>query len=159
MFGTDGHFHPSLIFASKGWSLTFEWTRTICSTRVGSRLSCKCYNMVVVTTNYKYSCLLWGNVKAYGREPKSWLGQVFNFKLGCFCYKCNCMAHTSTPTSRVKNRPRLAFSFPVSFLPHSYYNKRLADTIRMSITKELFTKPLNIISIQRYYKQEKLYLH
>jgi hypothetical protein len=33
-----------------------------------------------------------GNTKANGREPKSCLGRVFNFKLGCFCYECNCTA-------------------------------------------------------------------
>jgi hypothetical protein len=28
---------------------------------------------------------------------------VFIVKLGCFCYKCNCVAKTSTPASRVEN--------------------------------------------------------
>ncbi len=31
-----------------------------------------------------------GSAKANGREPKSSLGQVLNFKLGCFCYKQYC---------------------------------------------------------------------
>jgi hypothetical protein len=30
-----------------------------------------------------------GNLKAKGRKPKSCLGQVFNFKLGCFVLQCN----------------------------------------------------------------------
>ncbi len=36
----------------------------------------------------KYISLLkntiWGSVKANGREPKTCLSQVFNYKLGCF---------------------------------------------------------------------------
>jgi hypothetical protein len=44
-----------------------------------------------------------GSTKANGREPKSCLVEIFNFKLGCFCYECNCMAYTSTLTSRVGN--------------------------------------------------------
>ncbi len=32
-----------------------------------------------------------GSAKANGREPKSCLGQVFNFKFGCFGYEHNCM--------------------------------------------------------------------
>jgi hypothetical protein len=42
-----------------------------------------------------------GNAKANKREPKSWLFQVFYFKLGC-CYEisewCKCMSN-----SKVKN--------------------------------------------------------
>ncbi len=30
-----------------------------------------------------------GSVKANGGEPKSCFGQVFNFKLGCFCCECD----------------------------------------------------------------------
>ncbi len=32
-----------------------------------------------------------GSTKANGREPKSCLVQVFNFKSGCFCYAYNCI--------------------------------------------------------------------
>ncbi len=32
-----------------------------------------------------------GSTKANdGREPKSFLGRVFNFSQGVFCYECNC---------------------------------------------------------------------
>jgi hypothetical protein len=37
-------------------------------------------------------------MKADGREPKSCLGRVFSFELGCCCYECNC-----TPISNVEN--------------------------------------------------------
>jgi hypothetical protein len=30
-----------------------------------------------------------GRARASRREPKSCLGQLFNFKLGCFCKECN----------------------------------------------------------------------
>ncbi len=33
-----------------------------------------------------------GRAKANGREPESCLGQVFNFKLDCFCCACTCIA-------------------------------------------------------------------
>ncbi len=29
-----------------------------------------------------------GSTKANGRDPQSYLGQVFNSKLGCFSYEC-----------------------------------------------------------------------
>jgi len=38
---------------------------------------------------------------------KSGLNQVFYFKLGCFCYECNCMAYTNTPTFRVENSEQI----------------------------------------------------
>jgi len=41
--------------------------------------------------------------KLKGDNLKVVLDQVFNFKLGYFCNECNCMACTSTPTSRVEN--------------------------------------------------------
>jgi hypothetical protein len=43
--------------------------------------------------------LFWnpGSSKANGREPKSCLGRVFNFKSGCFT---KCMACTNTAESR-----------------------------------------------------------
>jgi hypothetical protein len=44
-----------------------------------------------------------GNTKENEREPKSCLSRGFNFKLGCFVIKCNCMAYTITVTSRVEN--------------------------------------------------------
>ena len=44
-----------------------------------------------------------GSTKANGREHKSCLGQVSNFKLGCFSHVCNCVALTSMPRSRVEN--------------------------------------------------------
>jgi len=43
-----------------------------------------------------------GSAKANRREPKSYLGRVFNFKLGCFVVY-NCMAYTSTAEARVEN--------------------------------------------------------
>ncbi len=48
-------------------------------------------------------CLFPGSTKANGREPKTCLGRVFNFKLGCFndvhvFYLCG-----RTPTSKVEN--------------------------------------------------------
>jgi hypothetical protein len=56
------------------------------------------YTTVVVTGDYASICgktfsniqlLNVGSVKANGGEPKSCFGQVFNFKLGCFCCECN----------------------------------------------------------------------
>jgi hypothetical protein len=44
-----------------------------------------------------------GSQKLTGDSLKIVLVTVFNFKLGCFCYECNCMAYTSTPVSRVEN--------------------------------------------------------
>ncbi len=40
-----------------------------------------------------------GSIKAKWREPKSCLGQIFNFKLCCFCCECKCTAYTRMPTS------------------------------------------------------------
>jgi hypothetical protein len=50
-----------------------------------------------------------GSAKANSRHLKSCLVQVFNFKLGCFCSECNCVAFTSTPTSRVENSAQIPF--------------------------------------------------
>jgi hypothetical protein len=61
-----------------------------------------------------YRCLcVAGSTKANGREPKSCLGQVFNFKLGRFCYEWNCMTYTSMPTLVLKTWPRFC---PVSYV-------------------------------------------
>ncbi len=43
-----------------------------------------------------------------GREDKSCLGRVFNFKFGCLCAECNCMAYPSMPTSRVENSAQVS---------------------------------------------------
>jgi hypothetical protein len=48
-----------------------------------------------------------GSAKANGREPKSCLGRVFNFKFGCFYYECNCMVKTNTPTFKVENSAQI----------------------------------------------------
>jgi hypothetical protein len=50
-----------------------------------------------------------GNTKANGREPKRSLGQVYNFKLGCFCCECNCTGLTSMATSRVENSVQVLY--------------------------------------------------
>jgi len=42
-------------------------------------------------------------MQASRREPKSCLGRVFNFNLGCFRYECNCVAYNNTPTPRAEN--------------------------------------------------------
>ncbi len=44
-----------------------------------------------------------GSAKTNGREPKSCLGRVFKFKLGCFCYGCHWKLQTNAPTFEVKN--------------------------------------------------------
>ena len=49
-----------------------------------------------------------GSAKASGREPKTCLGQVFNYKLGCFedvheIHVCVC-----TPTSIVENSAQVS---------------------------------------------------
>ncbi len=47
-----------------------------------------------------------GCTKANGRKTKSCLGQVFNFKIGCFYYECNFMVHTYTrPRLELKTQP------------------------------------------------------
>ncbi len=60
--------------------------------------------MSVTTTE----AVLEGSTKANGREPKSCLGRIFNFKLGCLGSECNCMAYPSTPTSRVENSAQVS---------------------------------------------------
>ncbi len=50
-------------------------------------------------------CQSAGSLKANGREPKSCLGRVFNFKLGHFASKQHkCMAHMQ-PLLELKTRP------------------------------------------------------
>jgi hypothetical protein len=44
-----------------------------------------------------------GSGKATGREHKSCLGWVFNFKFACFDYERNCTILTNTPTFKVEN--------------------------------------------------------
>jgi hypothetical protein len=44
-----------------------------------------------------------GSAKANRRQPKSHLGRIFNFKIGGFCYKRNCVACTTIPTSTVEH--------------------------------------------------------
>ncbi len=53
--------------------------------------------------------------KANGRELRSCLGRVFKFKLSCFCYECNFMAYTSTPTPRVENSAQV-LSYQLKFV-------------------------------------------
>ncbi len=68
----------------------------------------------VANAVYSFCWVIWhnrGSAKANGREPKSCLGQFFNFKLGCFCYKGNCIAETSGLTSRVENAAKVSFSW------------------------------------------------
>jgi hypothetical protein len=55
--------------------------------------------------------------KVNGREPKSCLGQVFNFKLGCFCHEYNCVAQTNKPQLELKTRPLFC---PLNLI--SYYD-------------------------------------
>ncbi len=42
-------------------------------------------------------------MKANGRKPKSNLGRVFNFKLGCFTKRVQYMAYANTAESRLEN--------------------------------------------------------
>ncbi len=44
-----------------------------------------------------------GSSKANGRKPRSCLGRVFNFKLGCFTKSIQFMACTNTDQSRHEN--------------------------------------------------------
>ncbi len=54
-----------------------------------------------------------GSVKANGREPKSCLGQVFNYKLGCFDGMHILICADARPHLELKTRPRFC---PVSFV-------------------------------------------
>jgi hypothetical protein len=59
-----------------------------------------------------------GSVKANVREPKSWLGQVFNFTLGCFVM-CTIAwpIHARQSLKEWKTRPRFhPFSLSLSML-------------------------------------------
>ncbi len=44
--------------------------------------------IVGINTTYFYT----RNARTNAREPKNYLGRVFNFKLGCFCRESNCLA-------------------------------------------------------------------
>ncbi len=52
-----------------------------------------------------------GSMKANGREPKSCLGRVFNFKLGCFVKCTTAWPEQARPSLKLKTWPR--------FHPHS----------------------------------------
>ncbi len=43
-----------------------------------------------------------------GREPKSCLGRVFNFKLGCFARCVQFMAYTNMDESRLENSAQVS---------------------------------------------------
>ncbi len=47
-----------------------------------------------------------GSAKANGREPKSCLCQVFNFKLGCFVMYATARHIQPRPSLELKTRPR-----------------------------------------------------
>ncbi len=48
---------------------------------------------------------LWGSTKANGRKPKTGLGQVFNFTLGCFCYEATAWHEQARPHLELKTQP------------------------------------------------------
>jgi hypothetical protein len=74
-----------------------------------------------------------GSAKAIGREPKSCLGQVFNFKLGCFVRCTIAWPIQVRPSLQWKTRPRfrpvsLSLSmaqiiFPAGFTSQGGLNK------------------------------------
>jgi hypothetical protein len=47
-----------------------------------------------------------GSLKANGREPKTDLGQVFNYKLGCYDDEHVIMYTDAHPYLQLKTRPR-----------------------------------------------------
>jgi len=58
-----------------------------------------------------------GSAKANGREPKSYLNQVFNFKLGCFVMCTIWMAIQACPSLQLKSWPRCRpFSLSLSMI-------------------------------------------
>jgi hypothetical protein len=63
----------------------------------------------------KHACLQCYNFHhgaANGGEPNSCLGTI---KLGCFYYKCNCMASTSKPTTREEKFMYCCYKFIYTF--------------------------------------------
>jgi hypothetical protein len=64
-------------------------------------------NVVAILKKRRLWWCTWaGSAKANGREPKSCLGRVFNFKLDCFVVY-NCMAYIQVlPSLQWKTRPR-----------------------------------------------------
>ncbi len=52
------------------------------------------------------------STKATGREPKSCLGQIFNFKIGSIVISVNTWHGQASPHLDLKTRPRLS---PISF--------------------------------------------
>jgi len=55
------------------------------------------------------------SAKANGREPKSCLGQVFNYKFGCFDYERNCIIQTNVTKFKVENSAQV-LSFWLKFV-------------------------------------------
>ncbi len=52
------------------------------------------------------SMIVAGSMKANGREPKSCLDQVFNFKIGCFVVCTIAWPIQARPSLEFKTRPR-----------------------------------------------------
>jgi hypothetical protein len=62
-----------------------------------------------------------GSVKANRREPKSCLGWVFNFKLGCFVICTTAWPLQARPSLELKTRPRLCpVSLSLSMLKRTF---------------------------------------
>ncbi len=68
-----------------------------------------------------------GSVKAIGRDPKSCLGRVFNFKLGCFVTCTIAWPIHARPSLELKTRPR--FSLVILSLPMGGYAMRCAGAL------------------------------
>ncbi len=97
---------------------------------VRNRLGCQCFEV----SNTPAYCQLrptlsiamshWFTHRAKGREPKSCLCRVFNFKFDCLCYKHNCRIQTSMNASRVENSAQVS-SCQLKFVLYSgaLYNK------------------------------------
>ncbi len=58
-----------------------------------------------------------GSAKAYGREPRSWLGRVFHFILGCSCISAIEWPIQAPQHLKLKTRPRFC---PVSLSISSF---------------------------------------
>jgi hypothetical protein len=68
-----------------------------------------------------------GSTKAYRREPRSCMGWVFNFKLGCLCMSAIAWHIQAPPHLKLKTRPRfcnVSLSLSMSKLINKYVNDK-----------------------------------
>jgi hypothetical protein len=93
-----------------------------------------------------------GSAKANGREPKTSLGRVFNFKLGCFDDVWVLIYADACPHLWLKTRPRFSpVSFSLSMHSHLHLSSMLHFLLQLLDThmKKLIILALSVIIMKK----------